>query len=56
MGPQQERIPRQELQAVYDAAVKMLRQWDPDRLRGRDPAIVRALERVKTRFGLKDPP
>ncbi len=57
MASQQGRLPRQELQLVYETAVKLLKQVDPDRIAAtpRDPQMKRALERVKTHFGLKEP-
>lgn len=53
MGPQHGRTPRKELQLVHDALVEALEQWDPDRLKGRDPDLVKALAKMRETFQLK---
>lgn len=53
MGPQIGRTPRKELQLLHDTLIEALTQWDPDRLNGRDPDLVRALAKIRETFQLK---
>lgn len=53
MGPQHGRTPRKELQLLHDTLIEVLQQWDPDRLKGRDPGLVKALDKVRDTFQLK---
>jgi hypothetical protein len=46
--------PLKELQVMYDLAVESTLAHDPDRLKGRDPKTAKALEKVRTHFGLKE--
>ena len=56
-GSQQGRLPRQELQLMYETAIDLLQRFDPDRIAAtpRDPRLKRSLERIREHFGLKDP-
>lgn len=57
MASQKGRLPRQELQLMYETTIELLQQFDPDRIAAtpRDPGLKRSLERVREHFGLKQP-
>jgi len=46
--------PLKALQTLYDLAIENTMAHDPDRLKGRDPQTAKALEKVRTHFGLKE--
>ncbi len=54
MKQRQIATPLKALQVLYDLAFENTLAHDPERLNGRDPKTAKALEKVRTHFGLKE--